>query len=63
MQQQLKNYHLDYYHITELKATELLRREQKMASEAYISLFACSLLRAVHIELLTDETTKGFINI
>lgn len=63
MQQLLKNYHFYYYHITELKATELLRREQKMGSEAYISLFACNLLRAVHIELLTDETTKGFINI
>ena len=63
MQQLLKNYHFYYYYITELKATKLLRREQKMGSEAYISLFACSLLRAVHIEFLTDETTKGFINI
>ena len=29
--------------------------------KAYILLFACSLTRAIHLELLNDQTTEGFI--
>ena len=29
--------------------------------KAYLLLFACSLTRAVHLELLTDQTTEGFV--
>lgn len=34
---------------------------KKKEGKAYILLFACSLTRAVHLELLTDQTTAGFI--
>ena len=34
---------------------------KKKEGKAYILLFACSLTRAVHLELLTDQTTEGFI--
>ena len=34
---------------------------KKKEGKAYILLFACSLTRAIHLELLTDQTTKGFI--
>ena len=33
---------------------------KKLEGKAYILLFACSLTRAVHLELLTDQTTEGF---
>ena len=29
--------------------------------KAYILLFACSLTRAIHLELLSDQTAEGFI--
>ena len=32
----------------------------RLEGKAYILLFACSLTRAVHLELLTDQTTEGF---
>ena len=34
---------------------------KKKDGKAYILLFACSLTRAIHLELLTDQTTEGFI--
>ena len=34
---------------------------KKKDGKAYILLFACSLTRAVHLELLTDQTTENFI--
>ena len=33
---------------------------KKLEGKAYILLFACSLTRAVHLELLIDQTTEGF---
>ena len=33
---------------------------KKKDGKAYILLFACSLTRAVHLELLTDQTTENF---
>lgn len=33
---------------------------KKLEGKAYILLFTCSLTRAVHLELLTDQTTEGF---
>ena len=34
---------------------------QKKDGKAYIILFACSLTRAIHLELLPDQTTENFI--
>ncbi|XP_028407828.1 uncharacterized protein LOC114530405 [Dendronephthya gigantea] len=34
---------------------------KKREGKSYILLFACSLSRAIHLELLTDQTTDGFI--
>ena len=34
---------------------------KKKEGKSYILLFACSLTTAVHLELLTDQTTEGFI--
>ena len=34
---------------------------KKKEDKSYILLFACSLTRAVHLELLTDQMTEGFI--
>ena len=39
----------------------IYKKKQRIEGKAYILLFACSLSRAVHIELLTDQTTEGFI--
>ena len=36
-------------------------KKQKTEGKDYALLFTCSLLGAVHIELLTDQTTEGFI--
>ena len=33
----------------------------KKEGKAYILLFACSLTRAIHLELLPDQTTEEFI--
>ena len=38
----------------------LYKASKKLEGKAYILLFACSLTRAVHLELLTDQTTEGF---
>ena len=37
------------------------KKKQKIDVKAYILLFACTLSGVVHIELLTDQTTDGFI--
>ncbi len=37
------------------------RMSKKKEGKAYILLFACSLSRAIHLELLTDQTTDGFV--
>ena len=34
---------------------------KRETGKAYILLFACSLTRAIHLELLSDQTTEGFI--
>ena len=34
---------------------------KKKEGKAYILLFACSLTRAIHLELLSDQTTEEFI--
>ena len=34
---------------------------KRESGKAYILLFACSLTRAIHLELLSDQTTEGFI--
>ena len=39
----------------------IYKRKQKTEGKAYILLFACRLSRTVHSELLTDQTTEGFI--
>ena len=36
------------------------KASKKLEGKAYILLFACSLTRAVHLELLTEQTTEGF---
>ena len=36
------------------------KASKKLEGKAYILLFACGLTRAVHLELLTDQTTEGF---
>ena len=36
------------------------KASKKLEGKAYIVLFACSLTRAVHLGLLTDQTTEGF---
>ena len=38
----------------------VFKASKKLEGKAYILLFACSLTRAVHLELLTDQTTEGF---
>ena len=38
----------------------VFKASKKLEGNAYILLFACSLTRAVHLELLTDQTTEGF---
>ena len=35
---------------------------QKKDGKAYIILFACSLTRAIHLELLSDRTTEKIMN-
>ena len=35
---------------------------KRETGKAYILLFACSLTRAIHLELLSDQTTEVFIN-
>jgi hypothetical protein len=35
---------------------------KKREGKSYIVLLACSLSRAIHLELLTDQTTDGFIH-
>ena len=37
------------------------KKKQKREGKAYILLFACSLSRAVHLELLQNMTAEGFI--
>ena len=37
------------------------RVSKKKEGKMYILLFACSLTRAIHLELITDQTTDGFI--
>ena len=37
------------------------RVSKKKGGKMYILLFACSLTRAIHLELITDQTTDGFI--
>ena len=39
----------------------LYKIKPKKGGKAYVSLFACSLTRAVHLELLPNQTTKEFI--
>ena len=39
----------------------IYKKKQKTKGKSYIFLFACSLSRAVHTELLTDQTIEGFI--
>lgn len=36
------------------------KASKKWEGKAYILLSACSLTRAVHLDLLTDKTTEGF---
>lgn len=38
----------------------MYKASKKLEGKAYILLFACSLTRAVHLEILTDQTTGGF---
>lgn len=37
------------------------KNSKKKEGKAYKLLFVCTLTRAVHLELLTDQTTEGFI--
>ena len=37
------------------------KASKKKQGKAHLLLFACSLTRAVHLELLTDQTTESFI--
>ena len=39
----------------------LYRHSKKRDGKAYILLFACSLARAIHLELLSSQTTEEFI--
>ena len=39
----------------------LYRHSKKIVRKTYILLFACSLTRAIHLELLSDQTTEGFM--
>lgn len=39
----------------------IYKKKQKAEGKTYILLFACSLSRAIHIDLLTDQKMEGFI--
>ena len=46
---------------TDYGGRTLYKLKSKKEGKAYILIFACSLLRAVHLELLTDQTVEAFI--
>lgn len=48
---------------TDYAGPVLYKVKSKKEGKAYILVFACSFSRAIHLELLTDETVEGFIRL
>ena len=48
---------------TDYAGSVLYKVKSKKEGKAYILVFACSFSRAIHLELLTDETVEGFIRL